>query len=671
MTEAFNLPDFSGLQISEIVPDLQHILDTNRQKITQLISVDKPDWKNFVFPLDILSDKLERYWSPVRHLNSVMNDPELREAYNTGLKLISEYSTELSQNVGLYCQFELIQESENFANLAPGQQKAIEDNLRSFRLGGVSLAEDDKQRFQEISLRLSELGSRFSENVLDSANAWQKHILDRSLLSGLPEFALQAAAERASEKGKEGWLFNLEFPTYHAIQTFAENRELREEFYIAWSTRASQEGPHASEFDNAKLIEEILALRKEKATLLGFSEFADLSVESKMVESSQQVLEFLQELIEKSRPPAMAEFSELEDFASEIAPQTKIQAWDVSYFSNKLKEKKYKISEEDLKPYFPADRVIPGLFEIVRRLFGLEITKLANVDVWHKDVDFYRIEGADGEQRGGFFLDTYARENKRGGAWMDECVTRMQLEDGIQFPVAYLTCNLTPPVGDEPALLTHNEVITLFHEFGHGLHHMLTQVDYRDVSGINGVEWDAVELPSQFLENWCWEREALDLISGHYRSGEKIPPQLLDKAYKARNFQSAMMMVRQLEFALFDMQIHLAGSTPDVQAILDQVRSIVSVVPVPSINRFQNSFTHIFAGGYAAGYFSYKWAEVLSADAFSRFEEEGIFNHKTAGEFLHAILERGGTQKALELFREFRGRDPEIEALLRHSGLAA
>ena len=671
MTEAFNLPDFSGLQISAIVPDLQLILDTNRQTITQLVSIDKPDWENFVFRLDILSDKLERYWSPVRHLNSVMNNPELREAYNAGLKLISEYSTELSQNVALFRQFEFIQASENFAKLAPGQQKAIEDNLRSFRLGGVSLAEVDKKRFQEISLRLSELGSRFSENVLDSANAWEKQVLDQSLLAGLPDFALQAAAERASQKGKEGWLFNLEFPTYHAIQTFAENRELREEFYIAWSTRASEEGPHAAEFDNTKLIEEILALRTEKATLLGFSQFADLSVEPKMVESSQQVLEFLQELVEKSRPAAMAEFSELASFAADSAPHLKIQAWDVSYFSNKLKEKKYRISEEDLKPYFPADRVIPGLFDIVKRLFGLEITKLVDVDVWHKDVDFYRIEGADGKLRGGFFLDTYARENKRGGAWMDECVTRMQLEEGIQFPVAYLTCNLTPPVGEESALLTHNEVITLFHEFGHGLHHMLTQVDYRDVSGINGVEWDAVELPSQFLENWCWEREALDLISGHYQSGEKIPSQLLDKAYQARNFQSAMMMVRQLEFALFDMQIHLAGSNPDVQAILDQVRSQVSVVPVPAINRFQNSFTHIFAGGYAAGYFSYKWAEVLSADAFSRFEEEGIFNHKTAGEFLHAILERGGTQKALELFREFRGRDPEIEALLRHSGLAA
>ena len=668
--EAFNLPDFSGLQVSTVVQELQKILDDNRQVVSTLVRLPDPSWDSFVQPLDVMSDKLDRFWSPVQHLNSVMNNPELREAYNSGLKLISAYSTELGQNSELFEQFQRVRSSSNFDRLTIGQQKAIEDNLRSFRLSGVSLEDAKKNRFREISLRLSELSSRFSENVLDTANAWEKSVTDISELKGLPDHAMQAAEARAEDKNLQGWLFNLEFPTYYAIQTFADNRELRKEFYLAWSTRASDQGPHDASLNNDKLIDEILALRREKAALLDFGTFADLSVESKMVESVQQVMDFLNQLVEKSRPVAKQEFADLEAFAANAGLNSTIQAWDVSYYANKLKEHQFAISDDDLKPYFPVTKVIPGLFDIVHRLFGLQIEERDGVDVWHKDVSFYAIKDAGGELRGGFFLDTFARENKRGGAWMDECVTRMALGNNVQLPVAYLTCNLTPPIGDEPALLTHNEVITLFHEFGHGLHHMLTQVDFRDVSGINGVEWDAVELPSQFLENWCWEKEALDLISGHYQSDEKLPADLLDKARKAKNFQSAMMMLRQLEFALFDLRIHSANEAESVQRILDEVRDKVAVVPTPTWNRFQNSFTHIFAGGYAAGYFSYKWAEVLSADAFSRFEEEGIFNTATAKDFLQNILERGGTQKAVELFRQFRGRDPQIDALLRHSGLA-
>ncbi len=671
MTSNFVLPQFKALDIAAIEEELRVLLDNNRAVICELLTLETPDWNSFVYQLDLLGDALDRFWSPIQHLNSVQNTPELRETYNAGLKLISEYSTELSQNKGLYQQYSKIRHSHHYSNLSQGQQKAIDDNLLRFRLGGVSLESSDKQRYKEIALRLSEISSRFSENVLDTVNAWEKLIDDESELKGLPDYAKQAARQRAEDKGKKGWLFNLEFPTYYAIQTFSENRQLREELYRAYTTRASDQGPHDSKYNNDQLIGEVLELRAEKAKLLGFDNFAALSIESKMVDSPQQVLEFLDQLVDQSLEAAHEEFKELQEYASGQTKDITIQAWDVSFYSNKLKEQKHAISDEDLKPYFPATRVIPGMFEVVHRLFGLEIEQLTDVDVWHDDVSFYRIKDSNGVLRGAFYLDTFSRKNKRGGAWMDDCVSRMRMDDDIQLPVAYLTCNLTPPVGDKPALLTHNEVITLFHEFGHGLHHMLTQVEYRDVSGINGVEWDAVELPSQFMENWCWEREALDLISGHFETGEKIPAELLEKAQSAKNFQSAMMMVRQLEFSLFDMQIHLSDGTVNAQNILDNVREKVAVVPIPEFNRFQNSFTHIFAGGYAAGYFSYKWAEVLSADAFSRFEEEGIFNTITATEFLQKILERGGTQKAIELFTDFRGREPQIDALIRHSGLAA
>ncbi len=668
------LPNFSDLDPSKIESELTDILSKNRELVSRLVLLEGACWENFIYPMERLSDRLDRFWSPIRHLNSVLNYPGIRDAYNVGVKLISEYSTELGQNTKLFNQYQSINASKGFAELSQGQKKSIDDNLRSFKLSGVSLEAEDKRRFKEISLRLSELTTKFSENVLDSDNAWGKHVQDESELIGLPDTAKTAAAVRSELKELDGWYLNLEFPTYYAVQTYSENRVLREELYMAYTTRASDSGPHDVKYSNDKLMKEILILRSEKAKLLGFKNYAELSVESKMVESADQVVSFLRQLLEKSKLTAITEFKVLAEYAKGQGLSESIQAWDIAFYSNKLKQDSFAIADEDLKPYFPADIVIPGLFNVVNKLFGIAIEKLEGVDVWHKDVGFYKITDSDKTIRGGFYLDTFARENKRGGAWMDECVTRMQTKDGVQLPVAYLTCNLTPPLEGQSALLTHDEVTTLFHEFGHGLQHMLTKVDYRDVSGINGVEWDAVELPSQFLENWCWDRQALEFISGHFETRENIPKEILEKAKKAKNFQSAMQMLRQLEFALFDMKIHsesTATESVDIQAALDQVRKLASVVPVPAFNRFQNGFTHIFAGGYAAGYFSYKWAEVLSADAFSLFEERGVFDGDTGASFMQKILETGGTEKALDLFVQFRGREPEINALLRHSGLAA
>lgn len=667
------LPRFSSITPSRIESELNTILAKNRESISILASIESASWENFIYPMECLANNLDRYWAPIRHINSVMNSPEHRDVYNDGLKLISEYSTELGQNSALFKQYQTIKESKNYALLEQGQQKSIDDSLRAFRLSGVSLDTDEKIRFKEITLRLSEITTKFSENVLDSDNAWGKHIRNESELQGLLPSALSAAKERAMSKDLDGWYLNLEFPTYYAVQTYSENRQLRQELYSAYTTRASNAGPHDAKYNNDALMTEILMLRAEKAQLLGFAHFAELSVESKMVDSAAQVNGFLNELLEKSKPLASAEFEQLRIYARQKGLSDVIQAWDLAFYSNKLKQELYAIADEDLKPYFPANVVISGLFQVVNKLFGISIEKLEGIDVWHKDADFYQILDSNNTVRGGFYLDTYARENKRGGAWMDECVCRMQTEDFLQLPVAYLTCSLTPPLEGQPALLTHNEVTTLFHEFGHGLQHMLTQVDYRDVSGINGVEWDAVELPSQFLENWCWDKEAVQFISSHFETHKNIPIDLLEKAQKAKNFQSAMQMLRQLEFALFDMKIHMearSDSPLDIQVVLDHIRNEVSVVPVPDINKFQNGFSHIFAGGYAAGYFSYKWAEVLSADAFSLFEEKGIFDTDTGAAFMQKILEKGGTEKALDLFVQFRGREPQIDALLRHSGLA-
>ena len=669
------LPIFSAIKPEHVEAAIDQVLADNRASLQQLLQRlgEQTSWNTLIKPLEILDNNLSKVWSPVRHLNSVMNSKELRAAHDACLGKLSAYSTELSQNENLYKAYVQLRQSKTFEQLNPAQQKTIDDALLSFTLSGVALAPDKQQQYKDIKQKLSLLKSKFEQHVLDATRAWKKHILDEKELTGMPGYALAMAKQAAKKEALEGWLLTLDAPSYIAVMSYADARSLREEMYRAYSTRASDQGPNAGEFDNTPVLQEILTLRSELAALLGFNNYAEYSIANKMAESTDAVLRFLDNLVTRARPRAQKEFDELKQFAQVQGGVKDFQAWDASYYSEKLKQKNYGFKQEDVKPYFPAPTVIKGLFEIVKRLYGIQIAEITAVDVWHEDVKFYEIRDAKNAVRGQFYFDLYARTNKRGGAWMDECVNRMKLEDRIQTPVAYLTCNLTPPVGTDPALLTHDEVTTLFHEFGHGLHHMLTQVEARFVAGINGVEWDAVELPSQFMENWCWEKESLAFIATHYQTGAALPEDLFNKLMAAKNFQSAMMMIRQLEFSIFDFKLHLQfgrAGFPGIQQLLDEVRSQVSVLKPPAFNRFQHGFTHIFAGGYGAGYYSYKWAEVLSADAFSKFEEDGIFNRQTGEAFLHNILEKGGSQKAMELFKAFRGREPTIDALLQHNGLA-
>ena len=674
LLEEFTLPPFSRIKPEHVVPAVDTLLQQNRDEIRQLLqSVDKPDWKNFVEPIERLDDRLNRAWSPVSHMNSVVNSDELREAYNACLPKLSAYATEMGQNADLYRAYKAVQESDR--SLDAAQKKMLENILRDFHLSGVDLPPAQKQRYKEISERLSTLTSKFSENLLDATHAWTKQITDESELAGLPPSALDLARQTAQQRDMDGWLLTLEFPSYYPVMTYADNRDLRYEMYRAYSTRASDQGPNAGEYDNSVLMDEILALRHEAAILLGFSNYAERSLAKKMAESPQQVLDFLNDLARRSKPQAEQEFAELETWARDKHGVDSLQAWDVAYYSEKLRQARYNISQEELKPYFPQQMVVQGMFDVVSRLFDVSIRQTDGVDTWHPDVLFYEIRDTDaGELIGQFYLDLYARPKKRGGAWMDECAVRFRTADYMQTPVAYLTCNFSPPVGDKPALLTHDEVETLFHEFGHGLHHMLTRIDYPGVAGINGVAWDAVELPSQFLENWCWEREALEVVSGHYETGEEIPDDLYERMIAAKNFQSAMQMMRQLEFALFDFRLHMEYDPEKGGRVLEfaeAVREQVAVVRPPEWNRFAHGFSHIFAGGYAAGYYSYKWAEVLSADAFSLFEEKGVFNVEAGRAFRENILEKGGSADAMDLFVAFRGRKPEVEPLLLHSGIAA
>lgn len=668
------LPPFSKITPQQIKPAVEHAIAQARQVVDEVVAQQQYSWQNLIERSEQGMQRLGKLWSPVSHLNSVANTPELREAYESCLPLLSEFSTWLGQHEGLYQAYLQLSESDEFTALAPAQKKVITNALRDFKLSGIGLSEQKKQRYGEIQTRLSDLSSQFSNNMLDATQAWFKHITDETELSGIPEDARLAAAEEAKNRELSGWVFTLEFPSYIAVMTYADKRELREQLYQAYSTRASDEGPTAGQFDNTAIIDETLALRHELAQLLDFPNAAEESLATKMAQSPQQVLEFLHDLAKRAKPQAQRDLAELRSFAQSEFQHNELAAWDVSYFAEKLKQARYAISDELLRPYFPEPKVVSGLFTVVQRLFGITVTQREGVDVWHPDVKFYDITDQHGELRGSFYLDLYARSKKRGGAWMDDCQGRRLLAEGtVQAPVAYLTCNFNKPVGGKPALFTHDEVVTLFHEFGHGLHHMLTKVDASAVAGINGVAWDAVELPSQFLENWCWQSEALALISGHYQTGEPLPQPLLEKMLAAKNFQSALFLVRQLEFALFDFRLHAEYSPQTgarVQQLLDEVRNEVSVIVPPRYNRFQHSFGHIFAGGYAAGYYSYLWAEVLSADAFSRFEEEGIFNTETGRDFLQWILERGGSAEPMELFKGFRGREPSNEALLRHMGIA-
>ncbi|WP_417534688.1 oligopeptidase A [Marinobacterium stanieri] len=671
LLERHLLPPFSRILPEHAEPAVDELLARNRSRIAELTADDAVSGWALVAELEQLNDELAQAWSPVSHLNGVMNSDDWREAYNACLPKLSEYWTELGQHQGLFKAFESLADSDAYKQLSPARRKVVDNALRDFRLSGIALPEAEQKRYAELQQRLSELTTKFAENVMDATQGWWKEISDEAELSGLPEHAIAAAKEAAQAKDVDGWVITLDFPAYYAVMAFADNRSLREELYRAFSTRASDQGPKAGEWDNSAVMSEILDLRHEMAKLLGFDTYADYSLATKMAQSPQQVVSFLEDLATETRPVAEQELAELQAFAREQDGIDTLNAWDVTYYGEKLKQARYEISQQELRPYFPLPKVLDGMFTIAGRLFDIEVEEQQDFDSWHSDARLFALK-RNGEPLAYCYLDPFARSGKRGGAWMDDCRVRRRLSDAdLQLPVAYLVCNFTPPLSGQPALLTHDEVTTLFHEFGHGLHHMLTQMEEADISGINGVAWDAVELPSQFMENWCWEPEALALISGHHETGEPLPQALLDKMLAAKHFQSGMMMMRQLEFSLFDFCLHheyQPGQT-QVQAVLDRVRDQVAVIRPPSENRFQHGFSHIFAGGYAAGYYSYKWAEVLSADAFSRFEEEGIFNTDTGLAFRQEILEQGGSGDPMDLFVAFRGREPSVDALLRHSGI--
>ncbi|PSW19373.1 oligopeptidase A [Photobacterium sanctipauli] len=669
-----DLPPFSQIQPEHVKPAVEQAIADCRAAVEAVLAKDvPPSWASICVPLAESDDRLSRIWSPVGHLNAVKNSNELREAYESCLPLLSDYGTWVGQHKGLYDAYKAIKADDSFGALSQAQQKSITDALKEFELSGIGLPAKEQHRYGEISKRLSELASTFSNNVLDATMGWSKLVTDEAELVGLPESALQAAQAAAQAKEQEGYLFTLDIPSYLPVMTYCENAALRQEMYEAFVTRASDRGPNAGKWDNTDIIAEKLKLSHEIARLLGFNTYSEKSLATKMAETPEQVLGFLNDLATRAKPQGEREVQELRDYARAEFGAESLEPWDFAFYAEKLKQHRYSISDEQLRPYFPEQKVVAGLFEVLKRVFGMNVAEREGVDTWHESVKFYDIFDGEGQLRGSFYLDLYAREHKRGGAWMDECIVRRTREDGsLQAPVAYLTCNFNKPVGDKPALFTHDEVVTLFHETGHGIHHMLTQVEVPAVSGINGVPWDAVELPSQFLENWCWEEEALAFISGHYETGEPLPKEMLDKMLAAKNFQSAMGILRQLEFGLFDFTLYTEYD-PEVGAkVLDtlfDIKSRVSVVPSPEWGRFPHSFSHIFAGGYSAGYYSYLWAEVLSSDAYSRFEEEGIFNTQTGGDFLDCILERGGSEEPMALFKRFRGREPQIDALLRHSGI--
>ncbi len=685
-----DLPHFDQIHAEHIKPAITELL-TQAKKIVHdcLQATSHYTWENLVSPIEEVEDRLHKAWSPVSHLNAVMNNEQLREEYNACLPLLSDYSTEMGQNEKLFNAYQYIAQSENFALLEKAQQKIITNALRDFQLSGVALNPEDKKRYKDISQQLSQLASRYEENVLDSTNAWTKHIYNVEELAGLPQSALEQAKQSAEmfhvkqsknntnesamfhveqSDNSVGWLITLQYPSYIAVMTYADNRELRREHYTAFATRATE-----GEFDNTQIMEDILALRHEEALLLGFENYAQLSIAAKMASTTDEVIDFLEDLAQKSRPQAQEDILALQIFARDNYNIDKLEAWDITYLSEKMRLANYQLSQEEVKSYFPVPNVLSGLFTILNRLYGLHIHELTHFNRWNENVQLFEVSDKHGHHRGRFYLDLYAREKKRGGAWMDDCIGRRKINaDTIQYPVAYLVCNFTPPTATHPSLLTHDDVTTLFHEFGHGLHHILTQVNYAGVAGINGVAWDAVELPSQFMENWCWEKEVLALISAHYKTGETLPECLLEKMLAAKNFQTGMSMVRQLEFSLFDFYIHRDFDPHKggrIYETLNQIRERVSVLPVADFNRFAHSFSHIFAGGYSAGYYSYKWAEVLSSDAFSLFEEKGIFDEETGQAFLTIILEKGGSDDAMALFKKFRGREPSCDALLRHSGI--
>jgi oligopeptidase A len=667
------LPRYADIRPEHVTPAVGQLLEENRALVARLTGNDAPPtWADFVQPLEDANERLSRAWGQVSHLHSVMDSPELREVYNANLPRITQYYAELGQHEGLFRQFKALAASPEAAALSQARKKILDNELRDFRLGGAELPEDRKPRFMAIQEELAKLSAKFEENLLDATKAWSKLIEDEAELAGVPEDAKALFAEMAQADGRSGWKLNLQAPSFLPVMQFCANRALREEMYRAYVTRASEFGP--AELDNTSLIARILELRTEAAKLLGFDTYAQVSLEPKMAQSPREVLDFLENLAARAKPYGEKDMAELREFAAKELGLAQLQAWDTSYASERLREARYAYSETEVKQYFQEPRVLAGLFRVIETLYGLEIRE-DQAPVWHEDVQFFSLKDKQGQLIGQFYLDLHARDTKRGGAWMDDAITRRRKEAGIQTPVAYLNCNNSRGVGGRPALLTHDDVITLLHEFGHGLHHLLTKVEDLGVSGINGVEWDAVELPSQFMENFCWEWDVVRHMTAHVDTGEQMPKALFDKLLAAKNFQAGMQTLRQIEFALFDMHLH--HDLPPGQTaleLLNAIRARVAVVVPPDYNRFPNNFSHIFAGGYAAGYYSYKWAEVLSADAYSLFEENGqvggVLNPDIGHRFWSEILAQGGARPAIESFKAFRGREPTIDALLRHNGMA-
>ena len=668
------LPRFSAIEPSHVEPAIDAVLAEYQAGIDAMLASDQP--RSFETVMQVgerLDDRLSRVWAPVSHLHGVRDSEALRQAYSAAQEKIVAFQTALGQNRELYAAVKAVRDSAEFETLPRPARTLVEHELRDFELAGVALEEPARSRFREISGELARLSTEFEEAVLDSTDAWSEHLTDESALAGIPESGRAVLRAYAREKDLDGWLVTLKQPSVQAVLTYADDRELRARVYRAYGTRAS-ENANAGQFDNSARIEKIMALRHESARLLGFASTAEESLATKMAGSADQVIDFLRDFVAKARPMAENDLAELKRFAADELGLDDLAPWDVGYAAEKLRERKYALSEEELKPYFPLPAVLDGLFGVIERVLGVSVRARADVDVWHPDARYYDLVDADGKVFAGAYIDLYARTGKRGGAWMDVCTSRLREHDSLQLPVAFLTCNFAPPTGDKPSLLTHDDVITLFHEFGHGLHHMLTEVDYAGVSGISGVEWDAVELPSQFMENFAWKREGLDLIARHWQTGARLPDDLFERMQAARNFHSGLFLVRQLEFALFDFRLHhefdpVRGAR--TMELLEEVRREVSVLMPPEWHRFPHAFTHIFAGGYGAGYYSYLWAEVLSADAFERFEQEGVFNREVGEAWRKAVLAVGGSRPALESFVEFRGREPSPDALLRSYGVAA
>ena len=667
------LPDFSGIEPSHVMPAVEEMLSEYQEGVERwLASEPRPGW-----PLAEAeagwADALARAWSPVSHLNSVVDNAELREAYNAGLERLTEHANWRQQHAGLFEAYKALRDSDEFKNLSAVQQRIVGLELRDFHLAGVDLSPEEQGVYRDITLRLSKLRSQFSENLLDATRAWTSHFSHASELDGLPEAELNLLAGIAESHGEEGWMADLNAPAFQAVMTYAKDRALRREIYEAYVTRASGEGPTAGQWDNSPLIAEVLSLRHKLAGVLGFDNYVEYALASRMAETPGVVMDFLCGLARQAKPEAEKQFAALECFAGAHGATVPLEAWDIAYWSERFRQDQLGLSDEELKPYFPLEQMLAALLHVSKKLFGIRMVEDSSIPAWHEDVRFYWLEDQDGRRFAGLYMDLFARRDKRGGAWMDSYQSLRKTEQGWESPIAYLTCNLAPPVGDQPCLMTHHDMQTLFHEYGHCLHHLLTDIEWPQVNGINNVEWDAVELPSQLLENWCWHEEILARYALHHQTGEPLPGVLKDRLLKSRHFQKALFLVRQLEYGICDLRLHLdydPDHPQDPQDVLQEVRRQVAVVPVPGWNRFLNGFSHIFGGGYAAGYYSYLWAEQLAADAWGRFLDEGVLEEKTGAELKKEILSVGASRPAMESFVAFRGRPPRPAPLLRAYGLS-